>query len=63
MTRGNQRELARQKNAKKQNDLQKGKRNDDGLSAAARKQRDAGIMQRCKAIEDERLLPSNSGFL
>uniref|UniRef100_A0A3B3QF92 Small EDRK-rich factor 2 n=1 Tax=Paramormyrops kingsleyae TaxID=1676925 RepID=A0A3B3QF92_9TELE len=42
---GNQRELARQKNAKKQTDMTKGKRNDDGLSAAARKQRDAEIMQ------------------
>ncbi|XP_078478656.1 LOW QUALITY PROTEIN: small EDRK-rich factor 2-like [Lampetra planeri] len=45
MTRGNQRELARQKNAKKQNESGKGKRNEDGLSAAARKQRDAEIMQ------------------
>ncbi|XP_077374301.1 small EDRK-rich factor 2 [Festucalex cinctus] len=45
MTRGNQRELARQKNAKKANESGKGKRNDDGLSAAARKQRDAVIMQ------------------
>ncbi|XP_053175433.1 small EDRK-rich factor 2 [Scomber japonicus] len=45
MTRGNQRELARQKNAKKQTDSGKGKRGDDGLSAAARKQRDAEIMQ------------------
>lgn len=39
MTRGNQRELARQKNMKKQSDSVKGKRRDDGLSAAARKQR------------------------
>ncbi|XP_004067335.1 small EDRK-rich factor 2 [Oryzias latipes] len=45
MTRGNQRELARQKHAKKQGEMTKGKRNDDGLSAAARKQRDAEIMQ------------------
>lgn len=36
---GNQRELARQKNMKKQSDSVKGKRRDDGLSAAARKQR------------------------
>uniref|UniRef100_A0A8D3A404 Small EDRK-rich factor-like N-terminal domain-containing protein n=1 Tax=Scophthalmus maximus TaxID=52904 RepID=A0A8D3A404_SCOMX len=36
--RGNQRELARQKNAKKATDHGKGKRGDDGLSAAARKQ-------------------------
>uniref|UniRef100_A0A671K227 Small EDRK-rich factor-like N-terminal domain-containing protein n=1 Tax=Sinocyclocheilus anshuiensis TaxID=1608454 RepID=A0A671K227_9TELE len=40
---GNQRELARQKNAKKQSDTQKGKKN-YGLSAAARKQ-NAEIMQ------------------
>nr|XP_046235867.1 small EDRK-rich factor 2 [Scatophagus argus] len=45
MTRGNQRELARQKNAKKAIEHGKGKRNEDGLSAAARKQRDAEIMQ------------------
>ncbi|XP_038129143.1 small EDRK-rich factor 2-like [Cyprinodon tularosa] len=45
MTRGNQRELARQKHAKKQTEQCKGKRNEDGLSAAARKQRDAEIMQ------------------
>ncbi|XP_008403022.1 small EDRK-rich factor 2-like [Poecilia reticulata] len=45
MTRGNQRELARQKAAKKQTEQSKGKRNEDGLSAAARKQRDAEIMQ------------------
>ncbi|XP_051896664.1 small EDRK-rich factor 2-like [Pristis pectinata] len=45
MTRGNQRELARQKNAKKTSEQSKRKRKDDGLSAAARKQRDAQIMQ------------------
>ncbi|KAM6949794.1 small EDRK-rich factor 2 [Lycodopsis pacificus] len=45
MTRGNQRELARAKNAKKSTDSGRGKRGDDGLSAAARKQRDAEIMQ------------------
>ncbi|TNN50225.1 Small EDRK-rich factor 2 [Liparis tanakae] len=43
MTRGNQRDLARLKNAKK-NDAAKGKK-EDGLSAAARKQRDAERMQ------------------
>ncbi len=36
---GNQRELARQKNAKKQSDNSKGKKSEDGLSASARKQR------------------------
>ncbi|XP_075466287.1 small EDRK-rich factor 2-like [Ascaphus truei] len=43
MTRGNQRELARQKNMKKGQDKQK--KTDDGLSASARKERDAQIMQ------------------
>ncbi|XP_061820417.1 small EDRK-rich factor 2 [Nerophis lumbriciformis] len=52
MTRGNQRELARQKNAKKANDGGKGKRGDDGLSAAARKQRDAEIMQQKQKKSD-----------
>ncbi|XP_067827683.1 small EDRK-rich factor 2-like isoform X1 [Heptranchias perlo] len=42
---GNQRELARQKNAKKSTEQSKRRRKDDGLSAAARKQRDAEIMQ------------------
>ncbi|KAB0384614.1 hypothetical protein FD755_006531, partial [Muntiacus reevesi] len=36
---GNQRELARQKNMKKQSDSVKGKRRDDGLSAASRRKR------------------------
>uniref|UniRef100_A0A2K5HU02 Small EDRK-rich factor 2 n=1 Tax=Colobus angolensis palliatus TaxID=336983 RepID=A0A2K5HU02_COLAP len=45
MTRGNQRELAHQKNMKKQSDSVKGQRRDDGLSAAGRKQRDSEIMQ------------------
>uniref|UniRef100_A0A8C5KHW5 Small EDRK-rich factor 2 n=1 Tax=Jaculus jaculus TaxID=51337 RepID=A0A8C5KHW5_JACJA len=36
-TRGHQRELARQKNVKKQGDSVKGKRRDEGLAAAARK--------------------------
>lgn len=39
VTGGNQRELARQKHAKKACEHGKGKRGDDGLSAAARKQR------------------------
>ncbi|XP_062860626.1 small EDRK-rich factor 2 [Trichomycterus rosablanca] len=54
MTRGNQRELARQKNAKKANDLGKGKRNEDGLSPAARKQRDAEIMQQKQKKANEK---------
>ncbi|KAI9545200.1 Small EDRK-rich factor 2 [Dissostichus eleginoides] len=49
LPRGNQRELARAKNAKKGGD--KGKKADDGLSAAARKQRDAEIMQEKQKAE------------
>jgi len=42
MTRGNQRELARAKNLKKQD---QNKKKDDGLSAGARKERDADVMR------------------
>ncbi|KAG5839646.1 small EDRK-rich factor 2 [Anguilla anguilla] len=59
MTRGNQRELARQKNAKKQTDGSKGKRNEDGLSAAARKQRDAEIMQQKQKKANEKGEPKS----
>jgi len=50
MTRGNQRELARQKNQKKQQDGSKGKKADDkdgnkGMSLQERKQRDADRMR------------------
>ncbi|XP_052008819.1 small EDRK-rich factor 2-like [Xyrauchen texanus] len=58
MTRGNQRELARQKNAKKHIDMHKGKRN-DGLSAAARKQRDAEIMQQKQKKANEKMEPTS----
>ncbi|XP_062298867.1 small EDRK-rich factor 2 [Scomber scombrus] len=60
MTRGNQRELARAKNAKKQTDHGKGKRGDDGLSAAARKQRDAEIMKQKQMKADEGPKPSTA---
>ncbi|XP_058055422.1 small EDRK-rich factor 2 isoform X2 [Anopheles bellator] len=43
MFRGNQRELARQKNQKKNSD--KPKQREDGLSHEQRKQRDADIMR------------------
>lgn len=49
---GNQRELARQKNAKKQTETHKGKRNEDGLSAAARKQRYVGSFTVCVCMKD-----------
>uniref|UniRef100_A0A5F8A7G7 Small EDRK-rich factor 2 n=1 Tax=Macaca mulatta TaxID=9544 RepID=A0A5F8A7G7_MACMU len=57
MTRGNQRELARQKNMKKQSgrsDSVKGKRQDDGLSAAACKQRDSEIMRQKQKKANEK---------
>ncbi|XP_061451449.1 small EDRK-rich factor 2 [Rhineura floridana] len=57
MTRGNQRELARNKNMKKQADTGKGKRRDDGLSAAARKQRDSEIMQQKQKAAKEKEVP------
>ncbi|XP_043652107.1 putative SERF-like protein [Drosophila teissieri] len=44
MTRGNQRDLARQKNQKKQADLTKGKRTDN-LTVEQRKARDAELMR------------------
>lgn len=44
MTRGNQRDLARAKNAKKQADQTKGKRS-DGLSVEQRKEKDAELMR------------------
>uniref|UniRef100_A0A4W3GQC6 Small EDRK-rich factor 2-like n=1 Tax=Callorhinchus milii TaxID=7868 RepID=A0A4W3GQC6_CALMI len=63
MTRGNQRELARQKNAKKSTDQTKGRRT-DGLSAAARKQRDAEIMQQKQqaAAKEGQSAPKESGL-
>nr|XP_023013106.1 putative SERF-like protein [Leptinotarsa decemlineata] len=44
MTRGNQRELARAKNQKKQQDLAKNKKS-DGLTVEQRKFRDAELMR------------------
>ncbi|XP_075393813.1 small EDRK-rich factor 2-like [Tenrec ecaudatus] len=54
MTRSNQCELARQKNMRKQSDLVQGKRRDDGLSAAARKQWDSEIMQQKQKKANEK---------
>lgn len=44
MARGNQRDLARAKNQKKQAEANKG-RKDDGLTASQRAERDANIMR------------------
>lgn len=58
MTRGNQRELARQKNLKKQQEVSRGKKADDkdgnkGMSLQERKQRDADRMrEKQKAAEN-----------
>ncbi|XP_044302370.1 small EDRK-rich factor 1-like isoform X1 [Varanus komodoensis] len=54
MARGNQRELARQKNMKKSQELNKGKRKEDTLSASQRKQRDSEIMQQKQKAADEK---------
>ncbi|CAL1282754.1 unnamed protein product [Larinioides sclopetarius] len=58
MTRGNQRELARQKNIKKQQEMKKGKASTDkdgnrGLSLEERRLRDAEILRlkQQKALE------------
>ncbi|XP_005425074.1 uncharacterized protein LOC102043645 [Geospiza fortis] len=51
---GNQRELARQKNLKKTQEIHKGKRKEDRLSASQRKQRDTEIMQQKQKAANER---------
>uniref|UniRef100_A0A2K5C674 Small EDRK-rich factor 2 n=1 Tax=Aotus nancymaae TaxID=37293 RepID=A0A2K5C674_AOTNA len=52
---GNQRELAHQKNMKKQSDLVKGKhQDDDEISAASCKQRDLEIMQQKQKKANEK---------
>ncbi|XP_050313850.1 putative SERF-like protein [Anthonomus grandis grandis] len=52
MTRGNQRELARAKNQKKQQELSKGKKS-DGLTVEQRKQRDADLMREKQRKKEE----------
>ncbi|XP_009646948.1 small EDRK-rich factor 1 isoform X1 [Egretta garzetta] len=54
VTGGNQRELARQKNLKKTQEIHKGKRKEDSLSASQRKQRDSEIMQQKQKAANER---------
>lgn len=53
MTRGNQRDLAREKNLKKQQEKNKGHR-DDGMSTAARKEADAEKMRQKQAAAEAR---------
>ena len=52
MTRGNQRDIARQKAQKKQADQSKGKRGDN-LTLEQRKQRDAELMREKQKKKDE----------
>ncbi|CAO2642555.1 Small EDRK-rich factor 2 [Lemmus lemmus] len=54
MTLGNQQERTGQKNIRKESDSAKGKRRDDGLSAAARKQRDSEIMHQKQKKANEK---------
>ncbi|XP_033618533.1 small EDRK-rich factor 1 [Fukomys damarensis] len=51
---GNQRELARQKNMKKTQEISKGKRKEDSLTTSQRKQRDSEIMQQKQKAANEK---------
>nr|CDI52759.1 conserved hypothetical protein [Melanopsichium pennsylvanicum 4] len=50
MTRGNQRDLARAKNQKKQAEMNKGKRNESNTSIAKRKEADAEALRAKQAL-------------
>ncbi|XP_062959540.1 small EDRK-rich factor 1-like [Cynocephalus volans] len=54
MARGNQRELARQKNMKKTQEISEGKRKEDSLTTSQRKQRDSEIMQQKQKAANEK---------
>ncbi|XP_048204557.1 small EDRK-rich factor 1-like [Perognathus longimembris pacificus] len=55
MARGNQRELACQKNMKKTQEISKGKIKEDSLTTSQRKQRDSEIMQqKQKAVNEKK---------
>ncbi|XP_044256780.1 putative SERF-like protein [Tribolium madens] len=60
MTRGNQRELARAKNQKKQQELAKGKGKNDGLTVEQRKFRDAEMMREKQRKKEEAKSKSHS---
>ncbi|XP_054253628.1 small EDRK-rich factor 1 [Indicator indicator] len=61
LTGGNQHELARQKNLKKTQEIHKGKRKEDSLSASQRKNRDSEIMQQKQKAANERKLLQSGG--
>ncbi|XP_062963211.1 small EDRK-rich factor 1-like [Cynocephalus volans] len=54
MARGNQRELACQKNMKKIQEISKGKRKEDSLTTSQRKQRDSEIIQQKQKAANEK---------
>nr|XP_045000526.1 LOW QUALITY PROTEIN: small EDRK-rich factor 1-like [Jaculus jaculus] len=54
MARGNQRELAHQKNMKKPQEISKGKRKEDSLTTSQRKQRDSAIMRQKQKAANEK---------
>ncbi|XP_037949471.1 putative SERF-like protein [Teleopsis dalmanni] len=60
MTRGNQRDLARAKNQKKQAEQNKGKRTDN-LTVEQRKQRDADVMREKQKKKEDAATSSAGG--
>ncbi|XP_011198133.1 PREDICTED: putative SERF-like protein [Bactrocera latifrons] len=60
MTRGNQRDLARQKAQKKNQELSKGKRNDN-LTVEQRKARDAELMREKQKKKEEEARAAAAG--
>ncbi|XP_064128007.1 small EDRK-rich factor 1-like [Loxodonta africana] len=54
MARGSQRELARQKNMKKTQEINKEKRKEGNLPTSQRKQRDSGVIQQKQKAANEK---------
>lgn len=61
MTRGNQRELARAKNLKKQQEMGKKKGGESGEALKARKERDAAMMREKQKKAEEKQASGASG--
>ncbi|ORX68569.1 small edrk-rich factor 2 [Linderina pennispora] len=62
MTRGNQRELARAKNLKKQAKAG-GNKKDDGISFKSKQEHDAEIMRQKQAVSKDERDKSHEGFI
>uniref|UniRef100_A0A2I3TT04 Small EDRK-rich factor-like N-terminal domain-containing protein n=1 Tax=Pan troglodytes TaxID=9598 RepID=A0A2I3TT04_PANTR len=60
MARGNQRELARQKNMKKTQEISKGKRKEDSLTASQRKQRVSLLLPRRSTMAQSQLTATST---